>query len=355
MKRAHLLLSGIFLLLLIKPTCSTEQVIIEFLYLDPSLSPYGCPPCSGLRPSPMRAHPDFLNKSETLNRIQNDYGSQVLVERIEYYSPEGLEKASLYNVIRPNSIVINGELVIAEDFDEAYIREVIDAALEGTLPSSPVEPRPLSLVTAFSLGFFETFSPCLLALLSFVLSFTVGKTSRFKESFLHVMTFGMGFVSAVVLLGVTTVALTFFFTPMLQNTLMLGVCIFAILFGIIVILFGLMNKPFQTKPVVKELARKYAATYIGLFLLGFLFYFLDPCIALLIFPVLVMLQTSEFVFSLFVFCVGVVLPFVGIGILAGSISTLVRSAYRHRSTIRVISGFILVVYGFYLIIFIFKH
>jgi len=347
MKKTRLLLSGVFLLLIapMQLVYLTDQVIVEFLYWDPSTGPYWCPTCPDL------IYSDFLSKNESLNRIQNDYGSQVLVEWIEYYSPTGRKRASLYGVVTPNAIVVNGELVVAEEFNEVYIREAIDAALEGKPPPTYNEPPPFSLVTAFSLGFLETFSPCLLALLSFILSFTVGKTTQFKEGLLHVMTFGTGFVFAVLLLAVMTIALNLFLLPVLQSTLILGLCIFTIVIGIIIILFGLMNKPFQTKPIVKRLARKYAATYIGLFALGFIFYFLDPCIAPMIFPVLVMLQTPKLIFSLFVFCVGVILPFIGIGILAGSISTLARSAYRHRSAIRVASGFVLVAYGLYLIIF----
>lgn len=57
------------------------------------------------------------------------------------------------------------------------------------------------VVLAFSFGFLETFSPCLIVLLSFVLSYTIGETSHFTESFLRVVLFGTGFISATLLLA----------------------------------------------------------------------------------------------------------------------------------------------------------
>jgi cytochrome c biogenesis protein CcdA len=44
-------------------------------------------------------------------------------------------------------------------------------------------------------------------------------------------------------------------------------------------------------------------------------------------------------------------PFVGIGVVTGSISKLARNMYRHKSKIRIISGLILICYAIYLIVF----
>jgi len=50
-----------------------------------------------------------------------------------------------------------------------------------------------------------------------------------------------------------------------------------------------------------------------------------------------------------VFSLGILIPFLGIGISAGILSKLVRSTYRHRFKIRAISGAILIGYAGYLI------
>jgi cytochrome c biogenesis protein CcdA len=53
---------------------------------------------------------------------------------------------------------------------------------------------------------------------------------------------------------------------------------------------------------------------------------------------------------LFVFSLGVMTPFIGFGILAGSISKLARSTYRHKSAIRAASGLMLIAFAIYLIV-----
>ncbi len=141
------------------------------------------------------------------------------------------------------------------------------------------------------------------------------------------MTFGVGFVSAAIILG-ATFALTLVSIPNLQNVMMWIICIFVIVFGLY--LLGLFKMPIQTKPLVKKLTERYAFTYVGLLLLGFLFYFLDPCVAPFVFTVLLMLQGSEFMLPLLLFCLGAIIPFIGIGIVAGSASKLARKTYKHR-------------------------
>jgi len=211
------------------------------------------------------------------------------------------------------------------------------------------------LIGAFSFGFLETFSPCLIALLSFLLSYTMEKTTKFKEGLFQVMLFAAGFVSAAILLGLT-VGLAFFSFEPYYNILFWTVCVLAIFFGLN--LLGLnflrfLNIDFNTKPLVKRLARKYAFTYSGLVLLGFLFYFLDPCLAPIFVSSLLTFSNAPSGYlpiALLVFGLGVIIPFISIGILAGSISELARSTYRYRSKIRAVSGLILIAYAIYLIV-----
>jgi len=206
-------------------------------------------------------------------------------------------------------------------------------------------------ILAFSFGFFETFSPCLIALLSFILSYTIGKTSDFKEGFSKVMTFGIGFLSATLILAVA-LGLIFLSMPMLQYSLTWGICIFALILGLN--LLGILKipskTPLQSKPLIQRLARKYVITYIGLFLLGFVFYFLDPCIAPIFVSMMPLLLPEMLLFNLSVFSLGAIIPFVGIGIFAGSVSKLVRITYKHRFKVRAISGLILIAYAIYLIV-----
>jgi cytochrome c-type biogenesis protein len=242
-----------------------------------------------------------------------------------------------YTLLARVMTVENGT-VISNDLRSAGVVEVKTSyRLWGLLPI---------LTLAFSFGFFETFSPCLIVMLSFILSYAIGETTRFKESFSQVMIFGGGFLLAALLLGLTF-GLVFLSFPTLTFYLTLGVSVFAILFGLN--LLGLLKVPFETKPAIRKLAEKHVVTYVGLFSLGFVFYFLDPCIAPIFVSMVPLLFLEYLPLILLVFCVGAIIPFIAIGVSAGSISKLARNTYRNRTVLRAISGLILIGYALYLI------
>ena len=228
--------------------------------------------------------------------------------------------------------------------DNSYVYGKVEVSSQAS-PSSDIAV----LALAFSFGFFETFSPCLLALLSFILSYTVGEVTRYKETLLQVLFFGIGFVVAAVSVGLT-LGLMFLVEQTYHRILTWIVCALAIFFGLNLLgLFRRMSP--ETKPLVRNLSKRYAFTYGGLLLLGFLFYFLDPCIAP-IFVAMLPLLTHEFMpLIILVFSLGVILPFILVGVFATSISRLARGTYRHKSKIRAVSGLILIAYALYLIIF----
>jgi len=339
----------LILLFFIRVGYSIELVVIEFFYFEP------CSVCPGAN----KYYEIYLHNSQLMNKIQDEYASKVLVKWINFSSPEGQEKRKQYNISHSdwNSIVINHEVVIKGYANETFIREFINYYLGVTSPLPPSNPPSYSrstpsglmavLMLAFWFGFFETFSPCLIVTLSFIASYTLGKTTQFKESFYRVMTFGIGFVSAAVLLG-----LAFGLAPLSIPTLYIFltwiVCIFALFFGLN--LLGLLNVSFQMKPLIRKIAKKYAAIYAGIFLLGFIFYFLDPCIGPIFFSTVPLLLPASFPIILFVFGLGAIIPFVSVGIFAGSLSKLARNMYRHRLKIRAVNGSILIGYALYFIV-----
>jgi cytochrome c biogenesis protein CcdA len=329
--------------------CSKTQIVVEFFYWNPSEDPNMCWSCSGW----LWAYEDFQNKSRIVEEIENEYKNWISVQRIKWES----------NIGRPrNSIVINHEYVFFDNFTVTDVKEIIENYLSGGSPNPPVVP-PLSLesavVMAYVFGFFETFSPCLIVLLSFVLSYSVVETSGFVKKFLQISSFGLGFIIAamiifsVIVLGIVALSIIFG----IQYILMWSVCIFAIIFGLDLIgfnLFRFFRKKVQSKPIVQDLAKKYAFSYFGLVLLGFLFYFLDPCIAPVFVTLISTFSPRIFIESLpliiFAFSLGVLTPFVIIGFFAGSVSKITRGAYRHKAKIRAISGIILIGYAIYLIL-----
>lgn len=246
-------------------------------------------------------------------------------------------------VVRAEAEAVVGETILANNL---YIYD----SIEITNPST--SGLVALALLAFSFGFFETFSPCLIVLLSFVLSYTLSKTSGFRESFARVMVFGLGFLSATLILALAF-GLVFLSLPALQHSLTWIVVILAIVMGLN--LTGVFRMPsgmsIESKPLIKKLTSKYVFTYTGLFLLGFVFYFLDPCIAPIFVSMMPLLLPELLFFTLSIFCLGAIIPFIGIGFFAGSISKLVRTTYRHRTKVRAISGLILICYATYLIIF----
>lgn len=331
----------ILVLLFIQIAYSSGGVVVEFFYYDPSKDPNYCRTC----PTWTTVYEDFLAKNETISRIKSDYGSRVTINLT----------AAEFDLVTIRSDQGN-VTTVQGDFNDTYIRAVIDAYLQGTTPLSPSPQQPLIavLAVAFSFGFFETFSPCLMVLLSFVLSYSLDKVTRFRDGLFRVGCFGAGFVGAALALGLTVGALSLGIGSFYRVSTLI-VCVFAILFGLYQM--NLFKRTLvETKPIVKNLAKRYAFTYGGLFALGFVFYFLDPCIAPIFFAMLP-LMTHEYLFLIVLtFSVGVMLPFIFIGFISGSLSRLTRITYKHKARIRTISGIIVVGYGVYLLLlFFFGH
>lgn len=325
---------------------SLQRVHIEFLYRDNF-----CQYC----PDAVNDYMAYVHNREVIMNIQRDYGENVTVDWIPFFSEEGLNKVKQYNLsLRDwNSIVINYETVLGggdKHVNETILREIIDSQLASLNQQKPQTTYATAgvMVTAFILGFFESFSPCVLIMLSFVVGYTLGDKSQpqLKEGFLKVMTFGAGFIFSSLVLGAAC-GLLFFSVPNLQLYLTLVICFFAIIFGFN--LLGLLKFPTQSKPLISKVAKKYVLSYVGIFFLGSMFYFLDPCISPIFASMAAVLFSGVFTFALFFFCVGAIIPFIGAGLFVGSISKITRRAYKHRLLLRSLSGAILIGYASYLL------
>jgi len=342
-RRKALKLSSVLVLTLLlfstAKVYSQSAVFIEFFYFDP------CHTCLGL----MDEWEKFINASNLIDDIQREYGDRVQIERVDKTTMEGLVGSRQYKLTEAQAVVINHKIKLeGNQLNKENLKKYIDMYLRGEDPSAnPVEP--ISALFAFSLGLFSGVSPCLMAMLAFILSYTAGTVSTFKRGMMRVLVFGIGFTSAIVLLG-TLVATTLMLMPSLHQAMMWTVSILMILVGLNLI--GWLKSPFHSKLFVQKLAQKYGATIIGLFILGFMFYFVNLCTAPLSFTVLPMLTASTNLGLLALFCLGVLIPFLAIGIIAGGSPTLAKKIReQHRNKIRAFSGIILLVYSLWLIVF----
>lgn len=319
---------------------SENVVFIEFFFLDP--------PCH-ICPSWRDTWETFINASNLIDDIQREYGDQVQIERVNKTTPEGLDRFNQYDLIEAQAVVINHKIKLeGEELTKENLKNYIDAYLRGENPSAN-SIQPISAFAAFSLGLFSGLSPCLMAMLAFILSYTSGTVSNFKSGMLRVLVFGIGFMSAIMLLGtlVTTILMSI---PSLYKAIMWTVAITMILIGLNLI--GLLNVPFRSKPFVQKMAQKHGATTIGLFILGFIFYFVNLCTAPLSFTVLPTLTAPRNMCLLALFGLGVLVPFLAVGIVAGGSPTLAkRIREQHRYKIRALSGVILLVYSVWLTVF----
>jgi cytochrome c biogenesis protein CcdA len=332
------------LLLLVQLSYSTNPLIVEFIYWNPHADPNYCETC----PTWIKAYETFAKKNETVTRLSKAYLGKADFQWVDATSPLGIERKKLYQV-SSNSIIINGTVKIEGDFNETYIKEVIDSMLNSTSfikePSKDFLP---TLALAFSFGFLETFSPCLFAMLSFIVSYTLREFFTSKKSFFQIMLFGVGFVAAAFIMGLSC-SLLFISLYSFQNIITWAVCILAVILSFN--LLGFFSVPIESKTLLQKLSREYILTIGGLLILGFLFYFLDPCIAPFFFAMMPLLSPNALSIILLTFCLGVLTPFFFIGILAEFISKLARTAYKHKSKIRATSGLILLVYTIYIIVF----
>ena len=86
-------------------------------------------------------------------------------------------------------------------------------------------------------------------------------------------------------------------------------------------------------------------------MLGFLFYFIDPCLAPIFFATLPVISPGALSIILSFFCAGLIVPFFLIGILASYVPKLAKVTGKNKSKIRAASGLLLIAYVLYVILF----
>jgi cytochrome c biogenesis protein CcdA len=339
-------LAFVILLGLATNVLAQSPVLIEFFYLDPDLI------CTSRDPT---ALPRFIAASNLVDKIETDYGDKVQVDRASTATPEGRERFSQYDITNPPVIVVNGKIKLqGDDLTEENLKYYVDAYLRGDDPATNTF-QPVTAFFAFSTGLLSGLSPCLMAMLGFILSYTSGTVSNFRSGMFRVSVFGIGFVSALLLIG-ALLAAVLIWSPSFATTMTWIAAVLIIAVGLNLV--GLLPLPSSLKSLGQklgsrgrvELAQRYRATTIGLFSLGFLFYFVSICTAPLSFTVLPTLSAPNNIYLLPLFGIGALLPFLLVGIVAGGSPALAkRIGQQHRFKIRALSGAILLVYSVWLI------
>lgn len=328
---------------------SSQSVLkVEYFYMT---FPPNCPEC---------VDPNVTRVNDVVREIEIQYGERIQVERLDIMTVEGQERWNYYNLgtFRPTA-VLNGTRVIKDTPQEPITKDSLAKAIDefvGTDSSvvGVLQRFFLSEVAlALYLGIISGFSPCLIAMLAFILTYSAGTSKGFKSGTGRTFVFGLGLVTAILVIGVIVLyfQLPSFFVVMnyLHSLTIVGA---AVMIVVGLHLIGILKLPFSVTP---WLATKFQNSPLGLYLFGMLFFFVKiPCA----FPFFVVLLTSLALagtlanFSIFIaFSIGLLIPFIGIGIISGGAPSLARGFMeKHRQKIRALSGLILLVYSLWLIL-----
>ncbi|WP_342591041.1 cytochrome c biogenesis CcdA family protein [Methanohalophilus levihalophilus] len=283
-----------------------------------------------------------------IDKIENQY-EDIIIVRTNVINIEGFNRWNQYGFIEVPAIVINDETKIPkEEITEENLRISIEKYLEEDKTEKRHINRELNIPFAYSLGLFAGLSPCLMAILGFLLSFTAGTGESARSGMERAVVFGIGLMVSYLTIGI---GLLVFKTSLPDLNL------FSLLTGIIVVgiglyLMGVFNLPLSLDNYFQNTARKHAGTIGGLFFLGILFSLVKvPCTV----PMLLVLLNKTITEGtigdlglLFAFSFGVLTPFIGIGLIGGY--TLSKRIREHRKYLKLISGISLVLLGIWVMI-----
>ncbi|QIB91629.1 cytochrome c biogenesis protein CcdA [Methanosarcina mazei] len=335
-------LAVIYLFLILIPVAHADPVTIQYFHQK------GCHDCEITDP--------------IVDRIETQYNT-IVISKIETSTAEGFNQWNKYGFLEVPAIVINNETKIPkEEITEEKLKTLIDEYLveeeniteytteEVTRKEQEIEyiNTDLNLPFAYSLGLFAGFSPCLMAILGFLLSFTAGTSNSAKSGMVRATVFGLGLVGSYLILGLCLLSFRKSI-PDLES--------FSFITGVIVILIGLNLLGVLKSPVVldnyfQSSARKYAGTLGGVFFLGILFSFVKvPCTAPMLLVLLNKTITNGTVNDLallLAFSGGVLTPFIGVGMIGGY--TLSKQVRSYKMYLKKISGLVLIFFGLWIMI-----
>jgi cytochrome c-type biogenesis protein len=293
--------------------------------------------------------PDCMSTDPLIADLDGAYDGILTIEWIDVETEEGWERWNTYGFLEVPAVVVNGTITIPkDDITEERVRAAIEQSFSETKPGASTPAINWDIPLAYSLGLFSGFSPCLMAVLGFILVYVTGSSKGLKSSLLNSLIFGLGLVAAYVIMGCCVLLAGMSlggFGPGLSITAAL-ITIFA---G--VNLLGLFRFPIDTNDYIQSSVRKYATSLGGLFFLGMVFSIVKaPCAAPMILILLskILIEGAIQDLSLLIFFgAGVLTPFVGVGIVGGySSSSRIRE---HRDVIKAVSGIILIGFGFWLL------
>lgn len=208
----------------------------------------------------------------------------------------------------------------------------------------------MELFIIFIEGIASFLSPCVLPMLPMYVSYFAGQDKDFKRTIINSLGFVLGFTIIFVLLGV--------FASTLGKLITANSKYINIIFGIIVILFGLhymgilniriLNKSMGIKKNNDKLS------FFSAIIFGMIFSVCwTPCVGVFLSSALMMSATSENILKggtmLFIYSIGLGIPFILTSIFLERLKNTFNLIKKHYNIINKIAGIILIFSGIILI------
>lgn len=211
----------------------------------------------------------------------------------------------------------------------------------------------MDYIFTFLEGLASFISPCLLPMLPIYISYFVGENDKkTSKAVINALGFVLGFSTIFLILSI--------FASQLGIIISNNIKYIKIIFGIIIILFGLnymeilrikfLNKSKEIKNNVKDL------TFIKAVIFGILFSISwTPCIGTFLSSALLLVAKQqnmlEGIFLMIVYCIGLGIPFVISVLLIEKLKEMFNFIKKNYNIIKKISGIILIIMGIYIIFF----
>jgi len=214
-----------------------------------------------------------------------------------------------------------------------------------------MDGQNVSLALAFVGGLLSFASPCVLPLVPAYLGYlgggsAAGMVSGRKAGVLHSLVFVAGFSLVFVALGASVGILSSLLSRYLVWVQRVG--------GIVLIVFGLhtlglLKIPFLYYDTRNEM-RRGGAGYLSSFLMGIVFSAgWAPCVGPILTAILLLASTTQTAAQgallLFVYALGLGVPFVLAGLAVGSLTAWLRRAGKYMKWISIVSGALLILIG----------
>lgn len=330
----------IFTLYLFSNTAYAQNVYIEYFHSSE------CEGCQTTDP--------------IISQIAGEYknNSSVNIEYIDVATRDGLNRTYKYNFSIIPMVIINNETKVASDkITQKNLNEIIDAYIDNksldknayyNADDFNTKKIDNSLQVAFIFGIMSGFSPCLMAVLAFIMSYTAGNSQNPYDGILKATFFGLGLTLGYILMGVCIIIFGGYISQIRLFTIIAG--IISIVIGIY--LMGIIKLPQSFNDSFKQISKKSVTTIGGICGLGLLFSFIKiPCSMPMLFVLideLLKMSTFDSIVVLIVYCIGILTPFLFIGLIGGyALAEKVRS---YRPYINMINGIVVIILGVFVII-----